>query len=87
VHKSFTHDSYHDDGFRFSGVLTITGNTWTHTGSSVREGKQHQHKGTFVLAPDPASGTYKDELSSDGKMWTTCEESTKYTKVKPAPKM
>ncbi len=86
ANKNFTHDSYSDDGGRFSGVLSITGNTWTYAGSSIREGKQRQYKGTFVLAPDLASGPYKDELSFDGKTWTTCEESTKYTKVKPAPK-
>ena len=85
VNKNFTHDSYSDDGGRFSGVLTITGNTWTHTGRWVSEGKQYQYKGTFVFAPDLASGTFKDELSLDGKTWTTCEES-KYTKVQPALK-
>ena len=85
VNKNFTHHSYGDDGASFSGVLTITGNTWRYAGSSVSGGKQHQYKGTFVLAPDLASGTYKDEVSPDGRTWTTCEES-KYTKVQPAPK-
>ena len=85
VNKNLTHDSYGDDGGRFSGVLTITGNTWTHVGRWVSEGKQYQYKGTFVLAPDLTSGTYKDEISLDGKTWTTCEES-RYTKVQPAPK-
>ena len=86
VNKNFTDDSYGDDGSRFSGVLTITGNTWTHAGRWVSEGKQYQYKGTFVLAPDLASGTYKDEISLDGKAWTTCEQSTKYTKAKLTPK-
>ncbi len=85
VNKNFTHDSYADDGSRFSGVLTITGNTRTHVGRWVSEGKQYQYKGTFVFALDLASGTYKDEISPDGRTWTTCEES-KYTKVQPAPK-
>jgi hypothetical protein len=85
VNKNFTHDSYADDGTRFSGVLTVAGKTWTYAGRSVSGGKPHQYKGTFVFAPDLASGTFKDELSADGKTWTTCEES-KYTKVKPAPK-
>jgi hypothetical protein len=85
VNKNFTHDSYGDDGGRFSGMLAITGNTWTYAGRWVSAGKQYQYKGTFVLAPDLTSGTYKDEISPDGKTWTTCEES-KYTKVKPAAK-
>ena len=85
VNKNFTDDSYSDDGSRFSGVLTITGNTWTHAGMWVSEGKQYQYKGIFARAPDLAGGTYKDEISPDGKTWTTCEES-KYTKVKSASK-
>jgi hypothetical protein len=85
VNKNFTHHSYADDGGRFSGVLTIAGSTWTYAGRLVSEGKQYQYEGTFVLAPDLASGTYTDEISLDGKSWTTCEES-KYTKVQPAPK-
>jgi len=85
VNKNFTHNSYADDGGRFSGVLTITGNTWTYTGRRDNEGKPHQYKGTFVFAPDLASGTFEDEISPDGKTWTTCEES-KYTKVKAAAK-
>ena len=85
VNKNFSSELYFDDGSRFSGVLTITGNTWTYAGRWVSGGKQYQYKGTFVLAPDLTSGTYKDEISLDGKTWTTCEES-RYTKVQPAPK-
>jgi hypothetical protein len=85
VNKNFTHDSYADDGSRNSGVLTITGNTWTYVGNWVSEGKQYEYKGTFTFAPDLASGTFTDELSLDGKTWTTCEES-RYTKVQPALK-
>lgn len=83
--KNFTHDSYSDYGSKSSAVLTISGNTWTYAGRWASEGKEYQYKGTFTFAPDLASGTYKDELSLDGKTWTSCEES-RYTKVKPAPK-
>ena len=85
VNKNFTHDSYSNDGAKFSGALTITGNTWTNAGKWVSEGKQYHYKGTFTFAPDLASGTFTDELSLDGKTWTTCEES-KYTKAKPTTK-
>lgn len=83
VNKNFTHDGYTEDGSRGSSVLTITGNTWTRAGKWVSEGKQYAYKGTFTFALDLASGTFKDELSLDGKTWTTCEES-RYTKVQPA---
>jgi Protein of unknown function (DUF1579) len=82
VNKNFTHDGYAEDGSKGSSVLTMSGNKWTHAGRWVSEGKQYHYKGTFTFAPDLASGTFKDELSLDGKSWTTCEES-KYTKVKP----
>jgi hypothetical protein len=85
VNKNFTSDIYDDDGGRFSGVLTINRNTRTYAGKSVKPGKQYQYKGTFVLAPDLASGTYKEEISVDGKTWTTYGES-KWTKAQPAPK-
>jgi len=85
VDKNFAHYSYGDDGARFSGALSIAGNTWAYAGRSVSEGKQNQYRGTFVLASDLASGTYKYEVSLDGKTWTTCEESS-FTKAKPAPK-
>jgi hypothetical protein len=85
VNKNFTHNGYADDGTSGSSVLAITGNTWARVGKWVSEGKQYEYKGTFTFAPDWASGTFKDELSLDGKTWTTCEES-KYTKAKPAAK-
>jgi len=85
VNKNFNHDGYAEDGSRGSSVLTISGNTWTRAGRFVSEGKEYQYKGTFVIAPDLASGTFKDELSLDGKTWTACEES-KYTKAQPAAK-
>ena len=85
VNKTFTGDGYADDGTRFSGVLTIAGNTWTYAGRSVSGGKPHQYKGTFVFAPDFASGTFKEEISVDGKTWIPYGES-RWTKAKPAPK-
>ena len=85
VNKNFTHDSYSDYGSKSSAVLTISGNKWTYAGRWVSEGKQYQYKGTFTFAPGLESGTFTDELSLDGKTWTTCEES-RYTKVQPALK-
>jgi hypothetical protein len=84
--KKFTIESYTETGSRNSYVLTISGNRWTHTGKYVSEGKEYQYEGTFVFAPDLASATFSDKLSTDGKAWTACEESTKYTKGQPAGK-
>jgi hypothetical protein len=81
VNKNFSIGNYNDHGTRLSGVLTITGNTWTY---EWKLGEQ-QVKGTVILAPDLASGTYKTEISPDGKTWTPVGES-RYTKVPPAAK-
>jgi hypothetical protein len=83
VNKNFSSGFYSDDGSTFSGVLTITGNTWTYAGRFVVGGKENQFKGTFVLTPDLASATYKTEISADGTTWTPLGES-RWTKVKPA---
>jgi hypothetical protein len=85
VNKNFSSEFYLDDGSRFSGALTVAGNTWTYEGKLVMAGKQYQFKGTFALAPDLASGTYKTEISLDGKTWATSGES-KWTKSQPAAK-
>ena len=85
VNRNFSSEMYFEGGGRFSGVLTITGNTWTYAGKLVTAGKQYQYKTSFVASPDLASGTYKDEISPDGKTWIPCGES-KWTKAKPASK-
>jgi hypothetical protein len=85
VNKNFPTQSYADNGSTFSGVLTVTQNTYTWAGKLVVAGKQYQYKGTFVLAPDLTSGTYEEEISVDGKTWTPWRE-TKFTKTQPAAK-
>ena len=85
VNKNFVGNWYLSDGSTFSGGLTVSGNTYTWAGKLVTAGKQYQFKGTFVFAPDLASGTYKQELSADGKTWTPFGES-RWTMVPPAAK-
>jgi hypothetical protein len=85
LNKNFTSNMYSDDGTRFSGVVTASGNTLTWEGKWVIAGKQYQFKEPFIMAADRMSGTAKAEISADGKTWTPCFEGT-YTKVKPAPK-
>jgi len=85
VNKNFSSEFYIDDGDRFSGTLTVTENTWTYSGKYVIAGKPYQFKGTFVVAPDGASGNYTAELSSGGQTWVPWFD-CKYTKVQPAAK-
>jgi hypothetical protein len=85
VNKNFSTEGFFGGGGGWSGVITIAGNTWTYAAKIVIAGKQYQYKGAFVFAPDLASGTYKDELSADGKTWAPWTDS-KWTKLQPAPK-
>ena len=85
VNKNFSTEGYSGDGSRWSGVITIAGNTWTWADMWAVAGKQYWYKGTFVLAPDLASGTYKEEISVDGTTWTPLGES-RVTKTRPAAK-
>jgi hypothetical protein len=85
VNKNLSSHYYADDGSTFSGVITVSGNTYTWAGKLVIAGKQYQYKGTFIIGADLTSMTGKEEISVDGKTWTPWRE-TKYTKVQPAPK-
>jgi hypothetical protein len=85
VNKTFASDLYQSDGTRFSGTLTIAGNTITWAGKWVIAGKQYLFREPFVLAPDSMSGTTKGEISTDGKTWTPFFEG-KFTKAKPGSK-
>ena len=85
VNKNFVSSWYESDGSTFSGVLTVSKNTYAWAGKLVLAGKPYQVKDTFVLAPDLMSATVQSEVSVDGKTWTPFTEG-KYTKTKPAPK-
>jgi hypothetical protein len=85
VDKNFPTQTYTDKGSGFSGVLTLTQNTYVFTGKLAVAGKPYQARATIVLAPDLASATQKAEISVDGKTWTPWFEE-KFAKVHPAPK-
>ena len=59
-----------DDRSTFSGVLTVSGNTWAGRAKLVAGGKEYQFRPTFVFAADLASGTFEGEISADGKTLT-----------------
>ena len=85
VSKDFSSEIYFGGGGRFSGTLTIAGNTWTYTGKWTVAGKQYQLKDSYTFAPDLTSATQTAEISADGETWTPFVES-EWTKAKPAPK-
>jgi len=85
VKKNFSSEIYLGGGGRFSGVLTISGNTWTYAGEWAAAGKQYQLKDSYTFAPDLTTATQKAEISTDGETWTPFGEE-KWTKAKPPTK-
>jgi hypothetical protein len=81
--KQFITNWYQSDGSRYSGTLTITGNTVVWTGPMEFAGKHYQFREIFACAPDFMSGTSKREFSTDGQRWTPFWEA-KFVKAKPA---
>ncbi len=84
VNKNFTVSGYGDDGSTFSAVATMSGNTVSYTLKSV-VGEKQQIRGTYVLAADLMSFTWKAGIAADGNTWIPGAEA-KYIKTKPAPK-
>jgi hypothetical protein len=85
VNKNFTSSMYGDDGSKFSGTVTVSGNTLTWAGKFVVGGKPYMIREPFVFAANLMSATAKAEISVDGKTWTPFFEA-KFTKAKPASK-
>ena len=69
VNKEFITNWYQSDGSRYSGALTITGDTVIWVGPLEVGGKHYQFRETFVCMADFMSGTSKREVSTDGKTW------------------
>ena len=85
ANKNYFQSQYQDDGSMASGVLTVSGNTWTYSGKTVAAGKQYAFRATLVFAADLAGIELKADISTDGSTWTPFIEA-KFTKAKPAPK-
>ncbi len=85
ANKSFVSNWYLSGGSTISGMLTVSGNTFTWNGKLTAAGKQYQYKQTLILAADLTSWTIRGEISVDGKTWAPWFEE-KGTKVKATAK-
>ena len=85
VNKNFPTEIYMDNGSSYSGVMSISGNTFSLPGKFLAAGKLYEGRFVITNAADGMSLTLKAGFSTDGKTWTPFVES-KYTKVKPAAK-
>jgi len=85
VSKSLTTDSFGDDGGRFAGTITVSGNTITWEGKLAEAGKEYWVRNPITMSADSMSAVSKADISTDGKTWVPFFEG-KFTKTKPAPK-
>ena len=68
--KTFRETGFENDGSASPGTSTVSGNTWTTTGTRAdKQGKSYQVKFTTTFSADGKSGTTKAEYSADSKIW------------------
>ena len=66
----YTYDVYNSLGRRELWKGTVSGDTWTWTGSQTYDGQDFQQKMTMKVL-SPTSYNVKFEISMDGKEWMT----------------
>ena len=71
--KVYKYMGFDSMGMMGSATGTVSGNTWTWTGSDKMGGKLIHSRYTVVLT-SPTSQTFKWETSEDGKTWSTAAE-------------
>ncbi len=68
--STYTRDEFNSQGRHESSKGTLSGDTWTWTGSQVYSGQNVQRKVTMKIL-SPTSYTMKLEVSLDGTNWMT----------------
>ena len=79
--KVYTYNSFDSMGNIGSGTLTVSGSTWTASGTSNMGGKSLQDRCKLTFGAGAATLAIACEMSADGKAWTPTFEG-KATKVK-----
>jgi hypothetical protein len=69
----YTLDAFNSQGRREAWTGSVTGDTWTWTGSQTYAGQAFQQKMTMKIL-SPTSYSVKFEISMDGKDWMTFME-------------
>lgn len=71
--NTYTYDVYNSQGRRELWKGTLSGDTWTWTGSQTYAGQEFQQRMTMKVV-SPTSYNVKYEISMDGKDWMTFME-------------
>lgn len=71
IAKMYIDHAFENDGSVSSGTVTLSGNTWTSTGTRTdSKGKVYKTRHVMTYAPDERSFTFTAEYSpDDGKTW------------------
>lgn len=79
--KVHTYTFFDSMGMRGSGTMTLSGTTWTSTGTSDMGGKAFHDRCTLAFGADSTTLAIKCESSTDGKTWSPAFDG-KATKTK-----
>ena len=79
--KVYTFNGFDSMGSMLSGTMTVSGNTWTATGSGSMGGMIMHDRCTLAFGAGSTTLTVKCEMSMDGKTWAPSIEG-KATKAK-----
>jgi hypothetical protein len=69
INKRIATNLYADDGARYSGVITVSGETATWAVKFLAGGKEYQLRQAFILSKDGKTAQEHGEISEDGKTW------------------
>jgi hypothetical protein len=79
--KTYTFNGFDNSGMMGSGTMTVSGTTWTTTGTGTMAGTAFHDRCTLAFADGGKTLNVKCEMSLDGKKWAPSIEG-KATKVK-----
>jgi hypothetical protein len=74
--KAYTYNFFDSMGMASSGTMTVSGNTWTFTGTGNMGGKTMHERCTLVMEAGHTTLKISCEMSPDGKKWAPMIEGT-----------
>ena len=67
--KAYTFNAFDSMGMMGAGTMTVSGNTWTATGTGNMGGQVIHDRCTLAFGAGSTTLTIKCEMSADGKSW------------------
>jgi ketosteroid isomerase-like protein len=67
--KSFAWQGYMDNGDIYTCTATASGKVWKSIGTQIHNGIPYKVRGETTFTADASAGTWRIEMSTDGKKW------------------